>query len=334
MNSSPTADVAHRLEQPHDLQRRGPARPRQPRAVDGVQPRALAVRELLDDPGAGGGASFAAEMGAEQLDQHLGEEVVGVDVGEVDDRAHRRRFDRGDRARALGRFFGRLAEGDLGTDRDAGAAQARDQLAGGELGRVGGKAVAVRVGEARIEVEPGERADFAAGRVAGVGDPAQAVEDRVVGVEAARHLGQPDTPSKLGLQRVEVRPQAAVEGVVERRAAEGRVAAALQVEVAVQDAVLVERPVGDDLGRDPRVGMEAGEDGRGREQLHVRGERALAPGGPRTDGLSGLGVDHEEAAGLAAPTHQARPQGLAELAASALLRSRSGEEEPQGAGEV
>ena len=35
--------------------------------------------------GAGGGRAGAAEVGAEQLDQRLGEEVVGVDVGDVDD---------------------------------------------------------------------------------------------------------------------------------------------------------------------------------------------------------------------------------------------------------
>ena len=147
----------------------------------------------------------------------------------------------------------RFAERHLRLDRDAGAAQRGDQLARGELRRVRGEAVGVGVGEAGVEVEPRQRADFDAGRVAGVGDAAQAVEDRVVGVEATRDLGQPDPFAQLALQRVEVGPQPAVEGVVEGGAAEGRVAAALQVEVAVQDALLVDRPVGEDLGLDPSL---------------------------------------------------------------------------------
>ena len=45
--------------------------------------------------------------------------------------------------------------------------------------------------EAGVEGEAGERADVGAGGVAGVGDPAKPVEDRVVGVEPAGHRLDP-----------------------------------------------------------------------------------------------------------------------------------------------
>ena len=50
--------------------------------------------------GAGGGRAAGAEAGAERLQQHLGEEVVGRARGERGERGHRRRGDARHQARA------------------------------------------------------------------------------------------------------------------------------------------------------------------------------------------------------------------------------------------
>src|SRR4029077_6137361 len=76
--------LAHRLQEPHHLRRGGAVAAGQAGAVDCVDPRSLAVGEALDDFGARLGRAGAAEVGTEQLCQHLGEEVVGVDVGSFD----------------------------------------------------------------------------------------------------------------------------------------------------------------------------------------------------------------------------------------------------------
>ena len=71
----------HRLQEAHDLQRRGPVAAGQPGAVDGVDGGALAAGEFLDTAAPAAVVPAPPEFGAEQLDQHLGEEVVRVDVG-------------------------------------------------------------------------------------------------------------------------------------------------------------------------------------------------------------------------------------------------------------
>ena len=99
MKSSPTGAVPHRLQEAHHLLWRGAVGAGQAGAVDGVDGGALGGGELLDHGRPGGGGAAAAEFGAEQLQQHLGEEVVRVDVGGVDEGADRRRVDHGDRRR-------------------------------------------------------------------------------------------------------------------------------------------------------------------------------------------------------------------------------------------
>ena len=96
--------------------------------------------------------------------------------------------------------------------------------------------------------------------------------------------GGPD----LRRQREEVGAEAGQVAVVEAGRAEGRVAAALQVEAAVEDAVGVDPAVAEDLGRDPVFGAELGERRRGREQLHVRGQRPRAAGRAGADDLRGF----------------------------------------------
>ena len=127
----------------------------------------------------------AAEFGAEQLDQHLGEEVVGVDVGVVDqgvDRAasgRRRSSSRRPRRRRRGRS--RAADPSTPAARSEATSFEAATLAGSEA-----KLPASRRAVAGVEREAGEGPDVGAGRVAGVGDPAAPVEDVVVGVEPAR----------------------------------------------------------------------------------------------------------------------------------------------------
>ena len=172
----------------------------------------------------------------------------------------------------------------------------RDQLGRRDFAGSVAKLAGVGVGEAGVELEPGERADFGAGGVARVGDAAQAVEDRVVGVEAPGHLaeaGGREAGSSGRRGRCRGRPGSVVEG----GACRARIAAALEVEAAVQDAVADDPPSGEDGGRDARFRPEAGEGSRRREQLHVGGERSARAGGraganrPPT-----AGVDHEQAA--------------------------------------
>jgi hypothetical protein len=68
----------------------------------------------------------------------------------------------------------------------------------------------------------------------------------------------------------------------------------------VEDAVGVDLAVAEDLGRDPVLGAELGERRRGREQLHVRGQRPGPAGGAGAEDLLGFGVDDEEPARRAA----------------------------------
>src|SRR4029077_18372533 len=113
----------------------------------------------------------------------------------------------------------RRAQGDLGGQTDAGSLQRSRQLRGGELRRVRGEAAgAGRAAEAGVESKARKGADVGAGRIVGVGDPAEAVEYRVVGVEAAGHRGD---PRRLDLwrQREEVGAEASEVAVVEGRGA-------------------------------------------------------------------------------------------------------------------
>jgi hypothetical protein len=179
--------------------------------------------------------------------------------------------------------------------------------------RVGGEAVGAGVGEAGVEIEPRERADFGARRVAGVGDAAQTVEDRVVGVEAAGDGLDFGPGDDLALEGVEVGPHSAHEGVVEGGGREYRVTRPLQVEIAVQGPLPVDIAVGEDFGHQARFGTETSEHRRGGEELRVGGERTLAARGAGADRLAGVGVDDEEAAGTSASPQEARLERVAEL---------------------
>jgi hypothetical protein len=249
---------------------------------------------------------------------HLGEEVVGVDVGRIDDLGQRRRFDRGDRL-GIGR---RGRPSDASGDAHPRGAQAAGQRRRRGPGGVGGEAMPR---EAGVEGEAGKGADVGAGRVAGVGDPAQAVEDAVVGVEAAGYLFDPRF-ADLPLEREQVRTQAAEVATVEGGGAQGRVAAADQVEAAVQDAVAVECAVGLDRGLDVGFRAHAGERGRGREQLHVRGQGPASTGRPGAQRPPGLAVDREQAAGASAAPREAGAQRRA-IQPGGRLRGRRDEGE-------
>ncbi len=114
----------------------------------------------------------------------------------------------------------------------------------------------------------------------------------------------------LRLQREEVGPEPAEEAVVEGGRAEGRVAAALQVEAAVQDAVGSSAAGAEHLGRDPGFRPEPAERGRGREQLHVRGERSRRPRGSPADDLSAARHRPRAARSRLRPRVRAAPSGL------------------------
>ena len=170
-----------------------------PEPSTGVDAGAEARAKASTTRGPGGGRAGAAEARAEQLHQHLGEEVVGVDVGGVDDLVERRRADDGDRFGVGGRRRRGRPSGGPGSRRRAASC---GQLLRRQLRRVGGEAAGAGVaGEAGVEVEAGERADVGAGRVAGVGDAALAVEDRVVGVEAAGDRFDPGRASSAARGR-------------------------------------------------------------------------------------------------------------------------------------
>ncbi len=270
----------------------------------------VAAGECLHDLGAGRGGPGAAETGADQLHQHLGEEVVRVDVGGVDDAGQRWRFDPGE----LGAEGRRRAERDRGRDAHAGFAQAEVESAGGGERGVGREALGGLGAVAGVEGEAGERPDFGARGVARVGDAAKSVEDAVVGVEAPGD--RPDARfADLPLELEDVGAQAAEEAPIERRRAQGGVSGADQVEAAAQDAVAIDSAVGLQQGRDPRFRSEPRQGGRGGEQLHVRGEWALPPRRPRADRPAGLTVDDEQAAGVTATPHEAGTHGCANVAA-------------------
>ena len=76
--------LLHAEQQVDDLARAGAVGAGQAGAVDGADGGAVGGGEGLDYACARRGRAGAAEMCPEQLDQHLGEVVVGVDVGQVD----------------------------------------------------------------------------------------------------------------------------------------------------------------------------------------------------------------------------------------------------------
>ena len=188
----------------------------------------------------------------------------------------------------------------------------RGQFAAASRAGSEAKPPAVGAAVAGVESQPGERPDVGAGRVAGIGDAAQPVEDVVVGVEPAGdalHARGAD----LALEAEEIGAEAAEEALVEGGCAERRVAAALQVEAAVQDAGRSISP-SPRPGRDPSLGTEPRERGGGREQLHVRGQRARALRRPRADGLAAAPRRPRTAHSLPPPPRdQAACISLAEL---------------------
>src|SRR5204862_5254117 len=107
---------------------------------------------------------------------------------------------------------------------------------------------------------------------------AKTVKDAVVGIEAAGDGADagfsdlPPEPKDVGAQAAEI-------AVVESGYAQRRIAAADQVEAAVQDAVAVDLAVGHDAGLGRGLRPEPRKRGRRREQLHVRCQRAPARGG-------------------------------------------------------
>ena len=217
--------AVHRLEQVHDLARGGAIGAREPGAVDDLRGQAEGAELGAHDADARGGRARAGELGAEVLDQHLGQEVVGGDVGQADEVAHRR-GGHGGQVLRLGRRGSRAA---APLDADAVAAQDLGELARG-LG--GGPTV---LGEAAIEGQRAQDpADVAVVGAAGVEGAAQEVEARLVAEDRSVDAQDPGGAD---------RAREALQVV----AAERRVAAAAQVEVAAPDPVGVEEPAPGDL---------------------------------------------------------------------------------------
>ena len=227
----------------------------EPSTTCGVRPKA---RELgPDDADARGGRAGAAELGAEVLEQHLGQEVVGRDVGQADEVAHRRRGDGGQLLR-LGRRGARAAA-PLDADAVGRAGPSRTAPRPAAAGRPSFEKPAVEGQRAQ------DAADVAVVGAAGVEGAAQEVEARLVAEDRpvdAQDPGRADR-ARQALQVV---------------AAERRVAAAAQVEVAAPDAVGVEEPSPGDRGGQRRVGPEAHQGGGRRVELLHRGGRARRVG--------------------------------------------------------
>ena len=119
------------------------------------EPRLLG--EFLDHLRPGGGRPGATEARPEELLQHLGEEVVGVAVGGVDDLG--RSAGSGPR-RAIWRRAGVFAERDRRADRIPEWRMLLSSVCGRRFAGSAEKSARAGVaGEAGVEVEAGERAD-------------------------------------------------------------------------------------------------------------------------------------------------------------------------------
>ena len=237
---------------------------REARAVDRLDRGADRRRERLDLVVAALPGPLAAARRRKPLEQHLREEVVRRHVRLLDQLRHRRRGDRGQRL-GLERRRREVRAADLTVDPHAPLAQGALQSLGGyQLGRVGVIAPVVAV----VERQAGERAQ--------VGPrSALAIEDRVVGEDPALdtlHPGGGDVASQLrdpgrGL----------VVGAGEAPRAERGVAVADEHQIAPDDRITAspELPARIDAGLEPGRRPQLGEQGRGHEQLLVRGRDHL-----------------------------------------------------------
>ena len=268
---------------------RGLVAAREARAVDHGGVRSVCGDGLLDHVGARRRRAAAPEPRAQALDQALGQVVVGRPVGQADDRAHRRRADRGQRLGPGRRGSG----GRLARHGDALALERPHQLArgvGGGLEDVG----AAAGGQVAVEAQGRERAHVGVDAPEPlVGHAAQGVPGRLVADHVALHAAQAGGAQLLG-QALDRRVTAVV-AARERARAEGGVAAALEHEVAAQRAVAA------DAGGRHRAGVqrpghaEAAQRRRRRVELLDRGRRlgSLGLGGEQLG--AACGIEHVRA---------------------------------------
>ena len=176
-------------------------------------------RELRpDDGGAGGRRAGPAEVRPEPLEQHLGVEVVRRDVRQADEVRHRRRVDPGD----LRRLGGAVPRAALAVDADA-----RPRAAPSRAGARPPSAATRRGREPAVDRDAAQNAaDVAIDGEAGARRAAQAVEHRLVAEDRAVDAADPGPRGDRLRDRLDL-------GL-----AEGRVARALEVEVAAPDALL------------------------------------------------------------------------------------------------
>ena len=217
-----------------------------------LRPDLEVVEGAAHHPRARGRRARAAELRAQVLEQHLGEEVVAGHVGQPRELGHREPA----RGAELDQLAGRRPAGARGADHDdARLAQERAHPPRHVGGRAGLEAAVLQQ-----RAEP--PADVAVGPVAGPRAAAAPVEARLVAEDPAL-----DVAHAGGAHVVDERPQ--------RRVAQRRVPAADHVQVAGQRAVLEHRRRGGDAGLQLGVGPEAQQRGRRHEELLDRGRDAL-----------------------------------------------------------
>ena len=237
-STAPTESGPRRAEvdqQVDDLVGRGAVGAREARAVDHLRVDAEQRGDRpAHDGGAGGGRAGAAEAGAELLQEHLGEEVVGRRQRQAEQlrpwwaSATLRQLRRA-RRRASRR---RCRRGPVTPSRLQRAPAARGPRRRPARGR--------RASVAALAAVEGQRAERAfqegVGRVVAGGLAAQRVEVGLVALDRAGDAVDAVGLDELVDQRRDARADAAVVGADEGAAAERRVAAAAQVEAAVPDA--------------------------------------------------------------------------------------------------
>ncbi len=307
----------HLLQERDHLARRGAVGSREPGAV--VEPRVdPEARELAaHHRGSRCGRAGAAEAGAQALQQHLGEEVVRGCVGEADERSQARRL-HGRKRRGRNRRPARV-DPRRAVDLDAGGAECRGELLGGEQGRPLLEGRPLLVGQAAVVGQGTQLTlDVGGGVVAIRRRAPQRIEVRLVPHDRPGHGGDAGLPLEVGHEPLH-RRAAAVGTLVEALRAERGVTSALQEQRPVPAVRGVERPYAQHSRAQPRSRSEAQQRRRGRVELLDRGRQPRRVGSGREQCAAGVHVQHERpvltsgsahVSGQRAPQRPLRARGL------------------------
>ena len=272
-------------QQPPDRPRRDGVAAREAAAVLRGRAGADLRHEPAHDRGARDGRPRAGEASAKTLQERLGEVVVRNLVGVAHQRRQRGRA-HGDQ---LGSVGGSLAREGRALHLDAARGQSRAEPLRHEQWRVGLEAAAEASQRAVVERQRRQRPDPGGHAKACGREAAPAVEEALVSVHMA---GDTAYAGVANLAREPGKPGAAEGGVPE----------ALDVDVAVERALLIQLAGGAGRGEDLRLGFHALERGRGGEQLLHRCRRTGPVGVARGQLLAGGCVGDPGAGGTAERT--------------------------------